>query len=331
MKDWQAWLKYNSLPLLLSNGNEALEFNTRRDLLDEQVGFTQQFWLLPGLLKILKKQLPDGSWTRSGENKHPAININLIETFRNFRFLVEQYGVTRKNPEGAKAAEYLFSCQTDEGDFRGILANQYATYYTGAIMALLIQAGYGDDPRIEIAFQWLLSMRQDDRGWSIPLITHKFDRETQYRLTTEYIDPIQPDRSRPFCHNATGMILRAFAVHERYCHSEDAITAAKLLKVRFFKENAYTSYQDAGYWVRFEYPFWWNNLVSALDSISRIGLSREDEQIQQALQWLVEHQEADGLWKVTYVKDREKENAKTREMRYWITLAICRIFRRFYG
>lgn len=331
MKNWLQELRFNPIPALLASNNQAIDYYTQRDLLDDLSGEIQTLWQLPGVQKIFKKQLPDGSWTRSGENKHPAININLIETFRHFRFLVEQYGITRDHPQGAKAAEFFFSCQTDEGDFRGILANQYATYYSGAIMALLIQAGYGDDPRIESGFRWLLSMSQDDLGWSIPLITHKFDRETQYRLTTEFVEPIQPDRSKPFCHNATGMILRAFAVHDRYRHSEAAKTAANLMKARFFKENANTSYQDASYWVRFEYPFWWNNLVSALDSIARIGLPWNDSQVQLALQWLVEHQRGDGLWDVTYAKDQVKENAKTMEMRYWITLAICRIFRRFYG
>jgi len=41
----------------------------------------------------------------------------------------------------------------------GFIGNQYAPYYT-ARDALLIKAGYADDPRIEKAFQWLLSMRQ---------------------------------------------------------------------------------------------------------------------------------------------------------------------------
>ncbi len=333
MDNWQKQLKYDPLPALLSSGNEAIRFFARRDLLNEQTGSVQPLWQLPQVQKILKKQLPDGSWPRAGEVKHPSINYHLIETWRNFRFLVEQYGVTREHPLGAKAAEYLFSCQTDEGDFRGILANQYATYYTGAIMALLIQAGYGDDPRIEKGFQWLLAMRQNDLGWSIPLITHKLDRATQYRLTSEYAEPVQPDRAKPFSHNATGMILRAFAVHERYRQSEAARIAANLLKSRFFKPDAYTSYQDAGYWVRFEYPFWWNNLVGALDSISRIGLSKDNEQIQQALSWLVDHQEESGLWKTTYAKpqEKEKDNTKTQEMKAWISLAICRVFRRFYG
>lgn len=331
MDIWQSQLIYDPLPGLLSSGNKPICYYTRLDLLGEQTGDVRQLWVLSELQKILKKQLPDGYWTRSSENKHKAINIHLIETFRNFRFLVEQYGINRYHPQGEKAAEYLFSCQTDEGDFRGILANQYATYYTGAIMAVLIQAGYGDDPRIEKGFQWLLSMRQDDLVWSIPMITHKLNRETQYRLSSEYAEPLQPDRSKPFSHNATGMILRAFAVHERYRYSEAARTAAYLLKSRFFKEDAYTSFKDASYWVRFEYPFWWNNLISALDSMSRCELPRDDAQIQPALHWLIEHQQEDGLWNVTYAKDQVKENAKTREIRYWITLAICRIFRRFSG
>ena len=69
--------------------------------------------------------------------------------------MIERYGMTRTHPQMERAADYIFSCQTEEGDIRGFLANQYATYYTGAIMALLIQAGYTDDPRIEKGFQWL--------------------------------------------------------------------------------------------------------------------------------------------------------------------------------
>ncbi|NMC14619.1 MAG: hypothetical protein GYA34_17250, partial [Chloroflexi bacterium] len=121
MDIWQSQLIYDPLPRLLSSGNKPICYYTRLDLLGEQTGDVQQLWVLPELQKILKKQLPDGYWTRSGENKHPAINIHLIETFRNFRFLVEQYGINRYHPQGEKAAEYLFSCQTDEGDFRGIL------------------------------------------------------------------------------------------------------------------------------------------------------------------------------------------------------------------
>ncbi len=331
MEAWQNQLEHDPIPSLLSAKNQALVYFARRDLLDEQAGPVDSLWQLPEVLRILKKQQANGSWLRSGENKHPAINVHLIETWRNFHLLVDMYGFTCRHPAARKAAEYLFSCQTREGDFRGMLANQYATYYTGAIMETLIRAGYGDDPRIEKGFQWLLTMRQDDLGWSIPIITYPFDRLTQYRLTSEFEPPVEPDRSKPFSHNWTGMVLRAFAAHPIYRKSEAARTGANLLKTRFFQPDCYTSYQAASYWVRFEYPFWWNNLVAALDSITRIGCSAEDEQIRRALAWLAGHQEGDGLWKVTYAKEEEKETARMREVRPWIALAICRIFKRIFG
>ena len=333
MDNWRKQLKFDPLPPLLSSGNEALQYFARRYLLAEHVGSVHRLWQLPEAQRILKKQLADGAWPRTGEKKHPAINYRLIETWRHFRFLVEQYGFTREHPQAQKAAEFLFSCQTEERDIRGILANQYATYYTGAIMALLIKAGYADDPRIDKGFQWLLMIRQDDLGWTVPLITRKFDRATQYRLTSEYAEPVEPDRSRPFSHNWTGMVLRAFAAHEKYRKSEAARVAAQLLKSKFFQPDCYSSYQAARYWVRFEYPFWWNNLVAALDSLSLIGLSKDDEQIGQALTWLVDHQEESGLWKASYAKaqETEKEAAKAQEMKPWVSLAICRVFRRLYG
>jgi hypothetical protein len=129
------------------------------------------------------------------------------------------------------------------------------------------------------------------------------------------------------------MVLRAFAVHPTYRKSEAARTAACLLKSRFFQPDFYSSYRAASYWVRFEYPFWWNNLVAALDTISLLGFSQEDEQIGKALFWLVEHQQEDGLWKRSYAKPEKRENstAKAQEMKRWVSLAICRVFRRMYG
>jgi hypothetical protein len=327
MERWRRQLRFDPIPALLSSGDEALQYFVRRDLLGEEVGSVCRVWQLPGAQKILRKQQPGGSWDRSGKKKHPDVNYRLIETWKQFRFLVEVYGFNREDPSAERAAEFLFSCQTEDGDIRGFLANQYATYYTGAILSLLIKAGYEDDPRTEKGFQWLLSMRQDDLGWSVPILTHDFDRDTMYRLTSQYAEPVEPDRSRPFSHNWTGMVLRAFAAHSTYRRSEAAKTAASLLKSRFFQPDCYTSYQAASYWVRFQYPFWWNNLVAALDSISLIDPAR-DEHVEEALDWLVDHQEEDGLWNASYVRGKEVDQAKTRETRLWVSLAICRVLGR---
>jgi len=332
MAGWLDRLRYNPVQEMLQSGNDAASYFVRRDLLEERVEPITYVWQLPEAQKILRRQRHDGSWKYPGKRtiKYPKHHYGLLETFKQFRLLVEKYELTREHPAGEKAAEFLFTCQTDDGDFRGMIGNQYATYYTGAIMAHLIKAGYEDDPRIERGFQWLLSMRQDDGGWTIPLLTHSLDRETQYMLTSQHADPLEPVRSKPFSHNWTDMVLRAFAAHPRYRESEEARAAGDLLKSRFFKPDAYSSYKAASYWVRF--AFWWPNLITSLDSLSRMGFSRDDPDIKTALDWFIEHQGPDGLWKVTYVKGKNVvDNERNQERRLWVSLAICRIFKRFHG
>jgi hypothetical protein len=332
MESWRRQFRNDPVPPLLSHPDDALQFFVRRDLLGQDPGPVRRLWELPEARKILNKQQADGSFAvPAGKKKHPDVNYRLIETWRHFRYLVEMYGCARENPQADRAAEFLLSCQTREGDIRGFLANQYATYYTGAILSLLIRAGYDQDRRVEKGMRWLLSMRQDDGGWTIPILTHPFTGKEMYRLTSKRSDPVEPDRSKPFSHNWTGMVLRAFAAHPRYRKSKEAKSAARLLAGRFFQKDVYSSYQAASYWVRFQYPFWWNNLVTALDSVSRIGLPAENPDVSRGLQWLIDHQEKDGLWRDTYAKARAsgKEKPAVRSARCWISLAVCRVFRRY--
>lgn len=332
MRCWQKQLSSDPTSPLISSGNRAVGYFVKRDLLEEKVESISRIWQLPEVLAILKKQEPDGSWPYPGRKavSYPRHHHSLLETWKRFRLLVDRYEFTNEHPAAKKAADFIFSCQTEDGDIREFLANQYATYYTGAVMATLIKAGYEDDPRIERGFKWLLSMRQNDGGWTIPILTRKFDRKTMYKLTSQYAKPVQPDQTKPFSHNWTDMVLRAFAAHPRYRKSKEAKTAADLLKSRFFQADSYSSYRAASYWVRF--LFWWPNLVTALDSLSLIGYPEDDQDIKKALNWLVQNQEPNGLWRTTYVNGKkESENERNKELRLWLTLAISRIFKRYYG
>ncbi len=315
---------------LLSSNNKAIAYFVKRDLLEEKVEPISSLWNLPEVQKTFKKQQADGSWKHSGKETvtFPKHHYALVETWKVYRLLVEHYEVTKEHEGARRAAEFLFSCQTEQGDFRGMLANQYATYYTGAILAILVKTGYGDDPRVKKAFDWLLSMRQNDGGWTIPMITHKLDRQTWINITGHYAEPLEPDRSKPFSHNWTDMVLRAFAVHPKYRRCKEALKAADLLKSRFFQPDSYSSYQDVGYWVRF--AFWWPNLVTALDSLSLMGYSKDDADIKKGLDWLVKNQTGDGLWNLSYVEGaKESVSVKAKEERFWLSLRVARILKRF--
>ncbi len=326
---WLSTLKVNPIPVLLSSDNKAIQYFTRRDLLDETVEPITNVWQLPEVQRMFKKQQLDGSWKHTGKQTatYPLYHYSLVETWKTYHILVEQYEVTQSHEGAHRAAEFLFSCQTSQGDIRGMLANQYTTYYTGAMLALLIKAGYPNDPRVKKGFDWLLSMRQNDGGWTIPILTHTFDRATQNKLTSQCADPVEPDRSKPFSHNWTDMVLRAFAVHPTYRRLKEARVAADLLKSSFFQPDFYSSYQDESYWVRF--MFWWPNIVTALDSLSLMGYSKDDVDVKKGLGWLVENQLPNGLWKLDYVKGA-KEKVGVASEQLWLALKVARIFKRFY-
>jgi hypothetical protein len=328
LNEFVSVLKYNPMPPLLSSRDSAVCYFAKRDLLGERLTSVNPE-SFPETRQILKGQESYGSWNCNPSRiKSQASNYRLIETWKALRLLVDKYGLNKEHSSIHNAAEYIFTCQSADGDFRGFIANQYATYYTGALMSLLIKAGYSDDARIENGFQWLLSMRQDDGGWTIPILTHGFSQKRINELTSKNIEPVQPDRSKPFSHNWTGMVLRAFAAHVKYRRSEAARTAANLLKSRFFQKDCYTSYQSADYWIKFQFPFWWNNLVASLDSVSLID-NRIDNKVNESIDWLVNNQDRDGMWKTSYARGKVS-GSKSDKARYWITLAICRVLKRLF-
>ena len=313
-------LNFNPIPPLLSSSNEVLRFFTRRDLLGDNPGSIETLWQLPEAKKIFNRQQADGSWKYPGGGRHhlrSTEDYNQLETYRNFGVLIEKYGLDRRHPAIQRAAEYLFSCQTEEGDFRGIYGMQYTPNYSAAIMELLIKAGYSTDVRTEKGFQWLLSIRQQDGGWAIPLRTvgKKFDLETMQS------ELIQPDKTKPFSHLVTGIVLRAFTAHPEYRKSNEARTAGKLLASRFFTSDKYPDRQGASYWSAFSFPFWNTDLLSALDSLSLMIFTSEEPQIQRAFEWFTTRQCKDGLWELSLLRGKDKDTP------LWISLAICRVFK----
>ena len=103
-------------------------------------------------------------------------------------------------------------------------------YYVGAILEILIKAGYVKDERIEKGMRWLLSMRQDDGGWIIPLMMYK--AKDYYRFFDK--PPIPPEKKLSFSHMATGMVIRPFAAHPSFKKLPEALQVGNLLKSRFF-------------------------------------------------------------------------------------------------
>ena len=323
MTSWRKRLPYDPIPLLLESGSEPVEYFARRDLLEENSGTVERLWESRDAQKILRRQLKNGGWRypSPATTARSVENYDQIEAYRNLGYLIEKYGFTRKHPAIRNAAEFLFSSQTSAGDFRGIYGTQYSPNYSAGIMELLIKAGYGRDARITRGLRWLLSMRQIDGGWAIPLRTHPTGGKWTDLMR---VKTIEPDRAKPFSHMVTGVVLRAFAATEKYRDREEIRSAGELLTSRFFKTDAYVDRRTPEFWVGFSYPFWFTDLLSSLDSLSRLGFPAEDPDIRKGLNWFVERQRKDGGWTLKLLKGADKA------LPYWLDLSVCRIYRRFF-
>ena len=322
MTDWKEQLRFKPLSKLLLTENCAILYFIKKDLLEENAKSTEALWNLPEVEKIFKKQQIDGSWKYPSNKKSVRTqeNYNQLETYRQLGFLVEKYDFNNQHQAIQKGVEFLFSFQTEEGDFRGIYGNQYSPNYTAGIMELLIKAGYNKDSRIEKGIKWLLSVRQDDGGWAVPIRTN--NAKWSEVMDSEKI--LQPKKEKPFSHMITGVVLRAFAAHPKYRNSEEGKIAGKLLASRFFKPDKYPDRKAVDYWFRVSFPFWFTDIVSSLDTLSKLGFTTSHPQIETALNTLRERQLENGLWDLKLLKTKDKD------LPLWIALAICRIFKNFY-
>lgn len=319
MMPWQEELKLNPVPVLLKK-NEAIKYFTLRDLLDKKVESIEILWELPAVKKSLKKQKSNGSWKYPSEGKISQVDYTQYQTYLILSELVEKYGLNKNHESLKKAADYLFEFQTDEGDFRGIYANQYSTTYSPAIMEILIKAGYGDDPRIFKGFEWLLSIRQDDGGWALPFRTRGKNLGEAYQSR----EVIPADKSRPFSHVVTGMVLRAFAAHPHYRKSTAAKKAGELLISRFFMPDKYPDRKSKDFWERVSFPFLYTQIVAALNSLYYLGFSKSKPEIKNALNFLRQKQVENGTFDLKVTRGSDKD------LNYWICLSVCRLFKRYY-
>jgi len=320
MKQQLGRFKYSPISPLLGCGIKPISLFVRRDLLDRTVS-VEDLWQLSEPQRVLRKQKPDGSWAYPGARDwiRAQENYNQLETYRNLGILVEEFGFSRTHPAVQQTAEYLFSFQSQEGDLRGIYGDQYSPNYSAGITELLVKAGYENDVRVLKVFKWLLAIRQKDGGWAIPFRTRNYNLEAISAAPRT----IEPDVSKPFSHMVTGVVLRAFAAHPTYRKSKEARQAGELLLLSLFKKDNYPDRAGDEYWLRFSFPFWFTDLISALDSLSLLGFSKQEPPIEKALKWFIENQQRTGLWKLKILKGRNRD-----VLQLWLAFAICRIFKR---
>lgn len=315
-----------AIEFLLARGNLPILYWLKKDILEVPVDREHKnLQKYAERIRILKRQKPNGGWSKKRYEGHPRWEKTyyIVDTLQN-GFWLHTFGCTAKDKAIQKAIKFLFSTQTKEGDFRGAYLNEYSPTYHALILELLCLFGKDDDKRVQKGFRWLIRNKQNDGGWVIPYRTiDKEELKKRYNLEAQMkLDPVKPDKTRPFSHLVTGMVLRAFAASPTWRKSKEARKAGELIMKRFFKPDAYEDRVLASFWEEITYPFWATDILSCLDSLSKIGFSPEEEDIKKALTWLQKRQTSQGYWKSGLKKS-------SWEKHLWVTLAVLGVIKRF--
>jgi len=317
---------HKAVEFLLSRGNLPILYWLKKDILEVPVDREFKNLCKFGTrLRILAGQREDGSWAKDrvkvfGPENSPEF---LIETLKN-AFKLHDYGCRLDNDQVRNSLHYLFSSQTAEGDFRATAFNEYSPGFHALTLEILCRYGLDQDARVQKGFRWILKNRQKDGGWAIPCRTIGKDQvERRYRQPSgSQKKPFKPDRSKPFSHFITGMVLRALAESTTWRKSKECQKAGELVLSRFFQEDCYQDRRSASHWEELSYPFWTTNILSCLDSLSKIGFPANQPMIFRSLNWLLSKQDRLGFWE----SDADKA---TMEDHLWMTFAVLRVFRRF--
>lgn len=315
-----------AIEFLLARGNLPILYWLKKDILEVPVDREHRnLQKFAARIRILESQKPNGGWCRKKYEGHPRWEKThyIVETLRNTLRLYN-YGCSREEKEIQKAIKFFYSTQTSEGDFRGAYLNEYAPTYHALTLEVLCLYGMHIDRRTQKAFRWLVRSAQDDGGWVIPYRTiDKNQLKSRYNFEAQLkLKPVKADKSKPFSHLVTGMVLRAMAASPIWQKSKEAKRGGELLMTRFFKADKYEDRSLAHYWGEITFPFWATDILSSLDALSRIGFNPEEKEISHALRWILRKQTPQGYWESGLKKASLEEHL-------WVTLCVLRIMKRF--
>lgn len=264
----------------------------RRDLIDDSEAPTaEEIAGYPEVKVLLRKVGKDGSFTPRTSEKELGgpkfarclATVRALDRLADLGLRVE--GRSSVSQHLHRIADCILASQDSDGGIADLALAEtprgrgkaVALHFQGWALSALCRAGFESDERVEKGTRFLLSLRQDDGGWAWRGVRTN-------------------SAARPSSHLVTGMVLRAFASSKDRRGSREARRAAELLATRFLQPDRYEDRKAASYWEILTEPRFYTDVLDALDTITSIGLGKENSGVRTAEAYLRSRQAKDGLW-----------------------------------
>jgi hypothetical protein len=339
LSGWRARLASDPIPRLLREGSPSVLARVRRDLIDDsEAPSAKEIADYPEVKSFIRKMEKNGTFAPRAAEKALGgtrfavclATLRALDRLADFG-LRQEGGGEGAGADGAaattlrKIVDALLSSQAPDGGIADLAladtpkgrARTVALHFQGWAVSALCRTGFEGDPRTEKAFQYLLERRQDDGGWA-------------WRgVRTD-------SAARPSSHLVTGMVLRAFASSAQRRTSREARRAAELLATRFLQPDRYDDRKAPAYWEILTEPRFYTDVLDALDTITSIGLGKENSGVRTAEAYLRSRQGNDGLWypgppnkpDLPPPRPLAKDKDKDVDAAIWLTLRVLVVLRR---
>jgi hypothetical protein len=325
---WRARLARDPIPTLLREGPASLTARVRRDLIDDdEAPRGAELLAYPDVKAFLKKQGSRGEFPAKPTEKAlgPEKFATVVATVRALERLAELGLDVDTAPAVAAAAELVLGTQAKDGGIAALAIGEkktdrgkvVAVHFQGWALSVLCRAGLDSDERVTRGFAFLLQWRQADGGWA-------------WR-------GVRCDSSaRPSSHLITGMALRAFAASPSRRSSREARRAAELLATRFLQPDRYPDRKAPSYWELLAEPRFYVDMLDALDTVTAVGLGKENSGVRTAEAYVRGRQSQDGLWypgpppvqEAARTPTAPATEGKEREAARWLTVRALSVLRR---
>ena len=349
--NWRSILKADPVDWLLDRNNPSVRYFTLRDILDypessaEVLSAKESIRDYEKVTRIFDKQNPEGYWEQAGQPYNPKYKGTYWQIM-----ILSQLGLDRSDERVRKSCEYIFQFQLADGGFstfeeegakreyhwvekrmssqgrespnfkiwsKGTIREYEMSCLTGNIAASLIKLGYAEDERVRRALEWLVNVQNQDGGWLCP-------------YWKAHIKDVHG------CFMGTITPLDAFSQVATELGNPEMNTAIErgvefLLMHRLFRADHHEFRTINANWLKFGFPWFFYDILRGLSVVTKLGYTR-DERLNEALEILVQKQNAEEKWNLEYTPSGRMHNDLERkgEPSKWITLLALKVLKRIY-
>lgn len=264
------------LDWLLDPSQPAVRYRTLVDLLDRgsadpdvrgaSAALTKRGWAKD----ILGLQRPGGYWESRKDLYRPKYAATM------WRFLVlSDLGLTAEDARMRATCElFLTDYARPDGGLDTPGATTSELCLTGNLTRTLVRSGYGQDPRVRSAIDWLLDHQMEDGGW------HCYERTAFGRGTVDAWEGLYAFTALPR-DSWTPRIRRSVEAGAEFFLRHELLHQGRRRYVP---------------WYRTHYPIhYYYDFLVGLDMLTRLGYG-DDRRLRPALDLLAKKRRPDGTW-----------------------------------